>query len=246
MDLKISEDEELKARELAQSTRLEGLGGLAGKFPQRLLQNQEKWGVWAFIEYFIKGEDIPQNDHATGIIIKRHTPQHLMHKIENEYRQVWTKSQYVPPMEATLKQEFTDRKIKTFFGLITKTTKEPELVRKTTDTPITYHGKKGENDWTQYDYYMPVDNSYDINNHWGNFVNMSIAVPPNLAVKINKEVEENIYFPDAFFKALYPGHIGQDTKENIKRIQATELLVVDLIEKPPTSEIRKYPQPIPY
>ena len=80
----------------------------------------------------------------------------------------------------------------------------------------------------------------------GNSLSMSIAVPPDIASKIDAEVEKDVYFPDAFLKALYPGLIGPDNLDDIKRLQTEELQVLDTTVKPLRSEIRKYPQPIPY
>lgn len=118
-----------------------------------------------------------------------------------------------------------------------------------TDTLCSYNGKHGESDWIQYDYFMPVDNTDYLDRRRLN-VTMSIVVPPDIAVQIDEQVNKNVYFPDTFFKALYPNTVAPtDLMHDIKREEATQLQIVDFRQKPYKryeKDVRKYPQPIPY
>lgn len=244
----------IKAAELAKATREKGMGVLMGKFSPRFFPKHPSFvGGFSYIGKFIQNEEIPFNTpgEGAGLINWHDIPNQgrsEQSRINYLHRQRWMKSKYMPRMKVVKEQQIEERprKVKFLGGLITKTyiDRKSVTVRKPTNIPITYHGKKGEGDWIQYDYRMIIEYPYDTRS--GTFVNMSVAVPPDIANQIDDQVAKNIYFPDAFFKALYPGYIGPDAKQDVKRIQATELEVIDLLGKPPKSEIRKYPQPIPY
>jgi len=251
----IAENKEmqLKAAELATATRGKGMGVLMGKFAPRFFpKNSSLVGGYSYIGKFIQDEQIPDNSPAPSLISWSEVPGPRgttdTSGINHPYRQRWMKKQYVPPIQVIRKRQIkeTPREVKFLGGLITKThiDRKPVTVKIPTDTPITYHGKKGEKDWIRYDYRMIIEYPYDARS--GTMVNMSVAVPPDIAIQIDEQVTRNVYFPDAFFKALYPGYIGPDAKQDVKRREATELEVIDLVGKPPTRELRKYTQPIPY
>lgn len=222
-----AENKELrqKATELAETTRRRGAGGIYGRFPTRLVPILDLYRAIEFTTTggFIQGE---ANGNFLWFSVEG-TPYELRQK--NDNRQIWTKSKYVPPTEEVTQE------LKMLFGLVT--------VRKKTNRPYTYHGKQGGFNWVRFDYYMAV---HDPDGRGGSYVNMMIAVPPDLARQIDEQVERNIYFPDAFFKALYPGYIGPDKQQYITRIPSKELQVVDLTGKNQKSKMLQYPQPIPY
>lgn len=269
---------QLKAIELARATREKGMGGLHGKFsPQiqdRLMAPPGKVGDQfsglTSIGHFIQGESIPEADRSM-LMIGGKTP--YINNIDNYHysphvecpdnRQIWVASPYFPPMEVKRERKPIEKERKMLFGLKNKKVIEGDRTERIpTDIPITYHGKKGEPDWTLYEYYMIINYPYDTRPQIP--VIMSIAVPPDLATQIDQQVKDDVYFPDAFFKALYPNTIGPDANKDITRKQATELNVVNLRGKSyytrdnlralyrhsapylREGEIRKYPQPIPY
>lgn len=229
---------EQKARELAIATKEKGMGMLFGKFPFRLLPantNTLRQKEFTTLGKFIQGEE-------GASLVSCKTPVDLQQI--NPERQIWIRNKYIPPMEKVMVDEVQEIKGKRL-GILPKTDRISKKVLKPTNNPVTYHGKKGEFDWVQFDYYMPAYHALDIRP--GTYVNMSIAVPSDIAEQIDEQVKKNVYFPDAFFKALYPGYIGPDKKQNITRPQAKELQIIDNGSKGGyKSEILQYPQPIPF
>ncbi len=163
---------------------------------------------------------------------------------DNTHRQIWKIARYTPPMRGDWVEKTIEVKTKRF-GFIPKTERHVERDFQLSNEPLSYDGKRGESDWTQYDYYMP---RYDKGDHrrGGQPSILSIAVPPNIATQIDEEVAKNIYFPDAFLKALHPGYIGSNIDQNLKRFPTTELQIVDCRSKTEKDSILKYPQPLPY
>ena len=158
--------------------------------------------------------------------------------------QIWTMARYVPPMKKELVDEVKEVKTKRL-GFIPKTEKHIEKVLRTSNEPLSYDGRKGEPNWTRYNYYMRrYDKGED--RQGGSLSVLSVAVPPHIAAQIDDEVAKNVYFPDAFLKALYPEYIGPDLNKNLKRFPTTELRIVDCRSKPEKDSVLKYSQPLPY
>lgn len=228
---------EIKASELAKETRQNGMGEIY--ISQRRIK-----GSPPHVHSFIQGEETIEEALArTALdhILPYHIQKHLLKNAE--HRQIWMISEYVPPMEEVRVRKIREIKRKKF-GFIPQTDRIVEKAWQPTDTPLTYHGKKGEPDWIQFDYYMPLH--VEGERRHGSFVIMSIAVPPHVATKIDEQVSSNVYFPDAFFKALYPEYVGPDITKDLKRIQATELQIEDRRKGKDRTQMLSYPQPIPY
>lgn len=79
-------------------------------------------------------------------------------------------------------------------------------------------------------------------------VMLNVVVPTEIANQINTAVRENPDFADAYFKAIFPGVVGEDGSTHIRRKQATELLILDQRENPFNiqGEVLKLPHPIKY
>lgn len=108
---------------------------------------------------------------------------------------------------------------------------------------VTFNRKHGEEDWVQFTYFMYIQHYRP-----GTTIELNVAVPPDLAKQIESAIQDDPYFPDRYFKALFPGMFGEDKKVFLTRYPATELLVVDRRENPQNTagELKHYPQPIPY
>lgn len=237
------EIEEQRVAELARTTKREGMGQLCGMtYP--LDRKTQGPGYYPGMG-FIKGETIdgdPQKYRELFEVVGGSTPQHeIRNPYENKNRQVWTTKEY----KAT-KTEIRHERVKGgLFGLGEKTvTHSEERVK-------SFRGKggelRGENGWRQYTYDMLTETPFDTRP--GVSVQMNVAVPPELAQKIDREVEMNAMFPDRYFKALFPGAVGKNGETHIKRKPATELAIVDL-RKDPTGRkveaIKQYPTQIEY
>lgn len=159
-------------------------------------------------------------------------------------RQIWKIAKYAPPIRQDWVEKTVDVKTKRF-GFIPKTERHVEGMFQPSKDPLSYDGKRGESDWTQYDYYMPRYDKGDDRTD-GQSAVLSVAVPPHIATQIDAEVTRDSYFPDALLKALYPGYVGSDIDRNLKRFPATELQVADCRTKPEKSNVLEYPQPLPY
>ena len=226
---------EIKAKDLAKATREKGMGMLHGKFPERLLGLQTGKNEFTSIGGFIQGED------ALSGLMFPDTPSELMQLFGYAHRQIWSINDYIPRMEETEIDKIEEIKGKKF-GILPKTDRIVRKVWVQTNNPKTFHGKKGESDWVQFTYYIPTVHKYD--GRPGIFVQMSVVVPPNIASQIEQEVEKNVYFPDAFFNALYPGYLGPDIATNIKMVKPTELQIADRRKGKYKNEVRPYPQPL--
>lgn len=241
------QDEELerKAAELAKATREQGLGNLFGKFPPRVSPP----GGFRGTGDFIQGENIPSNDRATLMFQYGHfgTASYPIYASAmsgtqpNVDRPIWNTRNYVPLKEYVyINEPITRERRKSFFRV--EKYQDTKRVKKFTGNLFNYHGKHGEPDWVRYDYIMGLFNyPYDSRPA---FVMMTVAVPPDLAVQIDEQVDKNAYFPDAFFQAVYPGYVGQDTHKDIRRKPAKEIEIVD--DRTGSKKIVQYPQPIPY
>ncbi len=113
----------------------------------------------------------------------------------------------------------------------------------------TFQGKHGEKDWSSYDYYMYTETPYDTRG--GVQVRLSVAVPPDIARKLDTAVSQDPLFPDRYFKALFPGMVGENGETNIRRKRATELATLDYRNYrstfvQPTPQIRQFPKAIEY
>lgn len=221
-----------KATELAKLTREEGIGCLTGKFPVKTTADTGALPFDYAGEFF-------QGEKESGGLIPPTTPIYLMQRDGLKHRQVWSVSEYTPPMTEKPVEEVVKRKEKRF-GILPKTHTEIRRRWVKTDIPKTYKGKKGESDWVRFGYYMPILCEYD--GRPGIYIDMSVAVPPAIASQIEEQVAKNVYFPNAFFKSLYPEYIGTDTDRHIKIIPANELEIVDLRKGKNKSEVRPYPQ----
>lgn len=112
----------------------------------------------------------------------------------------------------------------------------------------------GEHDGqTEYTYYMPTESTWDTRP--GIMVMMKVSLPSNVALQIDQMVEKNPLFPNTYFKALFPGIVGEDPTNKIKRKESIDLAIVDARKHPgyeanpeavETAEIKPYPKPIPY
>lgn len=235
---------QLKSAELAKATREKGMGILSGNFP---VEYSKKIGAPFGGQYL--GGGFIQGEEGTGFLIGRRLPYGLLHARGQERRQVWMASQYVPPRETEEVEEMQDvQKTSKFLGIRrARTVREPRKVSRETGRLRSHNGKHGENDWIQYDYLMKVSNAYDAGRRIG-YVNMSIAVPPEIARQIDDQVQKNPYFPDQYFQKLYPDlEVGkEDTSRQLMRLEATEIEIIDERQRPRKQEVRKYPQPIPY
>lgn len=160
------------------------------------------------------------------------------------HRQIWKIAGYAPPMRKDWIDKTIEVKTKRF-GFIPKTERHVERGWQSSNEPLSYDGKRGGSDWTQYDYYMPRYDKGD-DRIGGQPSVLSIAVPPNIAAQIDEEVAKDVYFPDALLKALYPDYVGSNIDQNLKRFQATELRIVDCRSKPEKDSVQKYSQPLPY
>lgn len=227
---------ESKATELANDTRMQGIGGLYGKFPR------------VYLERLGRGDQTGQQTHVGGFRkgkegrspLNPYKVEHMGYANHYSNRQIWEKNSYAPmeTKEESQLQE-TSKTVRHLGGLIKRTQIEKKLVTVKIPTPII-----GYNGWKRYDYYMPAYNDKDMRS--GIFVMMSLAVPPEIAAQIDEQVEKNPYFPDAYFKALYPDlTVGEDVKQHLKRKPATEIEVVDNTKRL-SRQVRKYPTPIPY
>mgnify|MGYP001585339317 CR=1 FL=1 len=230
-----SKELKLKAEELAKQTRQRGMGMLEGKLPGNL--------SFSYTGHFIQGEypkDPPVN------LIRSRQSEFLNSDLTLEVKpnkQFWIIRPYAPPMENKTVIETSEIRKKTLFGLRSVTITKENPVLKPTNTPLSYNGKHGNTDWVEYNYYMPV---IHVDTRPGVYVSMGIAVPPDLAKQIDEEVAKNVYFPDAFLKALYPGYVGPNFQKHITRIPAKELKVIDNRPQLRTEVLHPYPHPIPY
>lgn len=242
-----TEELELRASELAKATKERGMGMLDGKFPAGLFKKLDRppdTGQ-SLIGYFVQGEKLPNHD---VILFRPRDQEFLNSEVRNgiypSHKQFWIVNKYIPPMKNEPVIERKTIKMKTWRGLRSKTITRDETVFKPTNIPLDYHGKRGESDWIQYDYYMPAALVFDQRPNV--YVDMAIVVPPDLATQIDKQVAKNVYFPDAFFEALCSEFIGPDALQHIRRRPSTELEVVDNRLLLPTRLLRPYPEPIPY
>src|SRR3989344_6595578 len=209
---------------------------LRGKFPERLLPQSKHPINFTDIGHFLQGEETGKN-----LLIEDRMPEGLPRDDYRFYhRQVWLVDKYVPPMTVEEIDKVVEIKGRRF-GILPKTDRAIEKEWVSTNTPKTYKGKKGKPNWIQFDYCMHIIHKYDLRR---NIVAMVIVVPPDISSQIEEQVAKNVYFPDAFFKALYPGYIGPDIETDIKRKQATELEIVDLRKGKYNKEVRPYPQPL--
>jgi hypothetical protein len=245
------QDKELeqKAAELARETKRKGMGYIFGKFPPRV-SPPNTVGGFTHTGFFIQGEDIPYIDPATRMLIWGHFGTAIypiktgaMSGIQpNVGRPIWNTRNYVPTKDRKREVQTLERKEKKWLGLRTEIVKEQKVVRVPTDTLTNYHGKHGESDWIRYEYATGLFNyPYDSRPA---FVMMTVVVPPDLAVQIDEQVEKNVYFPDAFFQAIYPGYVGQDTHKDIRRKPAKELEIIN--DRTGVKKVVQYPHPIPY
>ena len=239
-------DLEQKAEELAKATRGQGIGQLFGKFPPRLSPG---WtGGFGSTGFFIQGEEVPDSDRSTLMLSmtssKSMSPVYFSANSglqPNIVGPLWISSAYEPRKEYVyVREPITRERRKSFFRV--EKYQDTKRVKKFTGNLFNYHGKHGESDWIRYEYAMGLFNyPYDSRPA---FVMMTVVVPPDLAAQIDEQVEKNVYFPDAFFKAIYPGYVGQDTHKDIRRKPAKELEIVN--DRTGVKNVVEYPQPIPY
>jgi serine/threonine protein phosphatase PrpC len=220
------------AHAVARETREQGMGFLHGKFPPRL----EKWEPGApeagfqDISGFDRGRDVTQSDRLSSF---------------NDFFGVNVfDSQGQPHGRQSL--------IIAPFGLqITTPDNAYSTSRKAIDA--------SQENWTQYSYSMPIINQRATRG--GAFVAMNVAVPPSITERIDAMMDPaspnyDPTFMDKYFKALYPGYVGDDASEYIKRRPATELMIKDF-RMPDGSiysgrshgvepQIVQYPQEIPF
>lgn len=236
--------EEQRIAELARVTRQEGMGQLYGHtypFDKAVGSTGYYPGMG-----FIKGESVVGNydkyKELFEVVGAAQAPQHeVFDPYVNKGRQVWV---IAGDYRAT-KTEIWQKRVKGgLFGLGEKiVTHEEQKTR-------SYKGERGElhgeNGWRSYSYFMLTENPGDVRVGVGTMMN--IVVPPEIAQKIDKEVEADPMFPDRYFKALFPGVVGENPNTYIKRKEATEIAVVDLRKDPAgrTGEVRPYSQPIKY
>jgi len=108
-----------------------------------------------------------------------------------------------------------------------------------------FQGEHPEGDWTQFTYVMPTETPHETRP--GVDVQLNVVVPPEIAKQIDKAIAEDPLFADAYFKALFPGAVGEDGGTHIKRVRATELVVVDRRDGGTGSpSVIQYPKPIEY
>lgn len=147
-------------------------------------------------------------------------------RYEDNPKQVWLSEKFTPPAKRW-------------------ETKSGGLLRKKVETHeevVTFNGKHGAGDWIMYSYYIPTVNK---TSRGGDFVQLTVVVPPELAIRIDGALEEDVYFPDKYFRSLFPNVIGRDDKNSMVRRSTTKLLVVNRRENPQNNgELRNYPQPI--
>lgn len=242
-----------RARIVANSVRHQGMGALHGKFPYDLTDNP---GGQTTYGRFIKGEDIRQEKyhHSNEMELALHQFDGLLHSqmasprmtnrrdLEDELRkgpdkgrQAIVISPYHPPY-----WEKEEIRKPGFLGIGKKTEKV-----KIHDS---LRGKKGEPDWTQFDYFMNINSGYDGANRPGVFAILSIAVPAGLSSQIEQAQEGDIYFFNRLLQALYPGLIGKDPsrKQKLERLPADRLLIIDrrINEGNFEGKTVTYPQPI--
>lgn len=235
---------QLKASELAKVTREKGMGHIYGKFPLRFIKPYALRS-YTWIGQFIQGEAETAEKHIDlSSMIRYRSANDELH---TDY-QIWRVSNYVPFTKILTVKEPRERTVPRHFGPFKLEGRKQtyyETVRKPTDEIITYKGKHGERGWTQYDYCMSGHPLRDPGRGAQALV-MSIVVPPEVAAQIDEQINNNIYFPDALFKALYPDYVGSNVETHIKRVPATQITIVDSRQKPNKIETKKYPQPIPY
>lgn len=251
-----------KAEELAKETRERGMGLLHACFTYRN-GGREGYNIKG---YFIKGDEVPDGSYNfsfmnNGILIAELEPMHYSDIKESE---TWAKSKYRVPMEVITektavevpkKREVQVRVKRKFFGYRTESRieeyKDKEIIDREvrTNNPLAYKGKRGDFDWIQYDYsFMTNAGGRD------GQAFMSIAVPPDVARQIDEQVGNNVYFPDVFFKALYPTFQSNGNGDAyLRRLPSKGLRVIDLVKNPfnPKTDlidqkgvVRLYPQPL--
>lgn len=99
---------------------------------------------------------------------------------------------------------------------------------------------------------MPEVNYYDSGRREGCYIALLFAVPPDIAERINRQMEEWLkhetpYFPHLLTDALFPGAFGPDVNTQIKVETATQLRVVDARGDRRNYQVTtyQYPRPIP-
>lgn len=228
---------ERRAKELAQATRQRGMGMLAGKFsPAAIPQELVVPGIgWYDALGFIQGEETQtrRQVETLGDLIWTKIPDSRDPASIDSFksnRQYLVANRYTPPVIKTVRE-------------VKKGWFKKEKV--TDETPRTYNGKRGESNWIQFSYRMPVVHQ---DTRPGVAVEMLIAIPPDIGEQISEEIMNNSYFPDAFFQALYPGKVGPDSNKSITRQRATEIWMLDRRTNSQNAQwmISAYPEPIKY
>lgn len=220
------------AKDLASETRKIGIGQLFG---YSLPVEAGGEGVFGFElgPGFILGEEVKGNSqikNSLGQVIPSSSARELVgdERYVDNPKQLWLVESYKPPVRRWQTQTG---------GFLRKRQVNHEEV-------LAFNGKHGENDWVKYTYYAPTMN---MTGRGGDFVSMTVAVPPELSSKLDNAAKEDIYFPDRYFRAMFPGVIGQDVNISMKRRQTSRLLVVDRRNDPKNQgELKTYPQPIEY
>ena len=222
------EELENRAKELGTLTKSQGMGQRFGY--QRPIDKNIRYDGFYPGKGFILGDEVINDEREYYKLLELIVPVYGRDPIcdsKQTQRQLLLINKYKPPV----------RKWRTEAGgLFRKRYEEHE-------EPITFHGKHGEEDWIQFTYFMYIQHHRP-----GTTIELNVAVPPDLAKQIESAIQDHPYFPDRYFKALFPGMFGEDKRVSLTRHPATELLVVDRRENPQNTagELRQYPQPIPY
>src|SRR3989344_480990 len=219
---------ENRAKELATLTKSRGIGQRYGY--QRPIDKNIRYDGFYPGKGFILGDEVTGNEREyyklQELIVPFSGNDPILDSKQTQ-RQILLINKYKPPV----------RKWKTQVGgLFRKRYEEHEAQN-------TFNGKHGEEDWIQFTYFMYIQHYRP-----GTTIELNVAVPPDLAKQIESAIKNDPYFPDRYFKALFPGIFGEDKKVSLTRHPATELLVADRRENPQNTagELRHYPQPIPY
>lgn len=222
------------AIEIARRTRAEGMGALHGY----LWHVTDEVSAGSFTaKRFLLGEEIESKDLSDG---ERNVFDHMLSQVappdsfqkyrmsepDALYNQCWMAAPYaVPGFEEVETRGFIRK----------KTTKSFK--------PYEIHGKKGEQGWVSYAYFMLSRP----NNRPGESISLFVVVPHDIAQEIDKQVETDPLFPDKYFQALYPGLVGPDPKKNICRARSDKLVILDKRNGiNPEPVVRQYPVPIEY
>jgi hypothetical protein len=234
-------EEELNPEEMAQEIKNRGMGYIKCRSTEPFLDAKDYLGYPVFgenaVKGFYNGVDIISGGPDVTKAVSEPRCRTTMHYSAERYGASSLRKDYaflatdlfrVPMMTERFKVPK-----KTLFGI-----KEQAVDMK---VPVTLPGGfQGKEDWRSYSYEVSSSNPQNGRGEGAHFI---FNIPPEIASKLDKSIENDPYFIDNTIKALYPGIIGTNKDKNLVRRPSRRLFIAEGNPQDPSFTMKEIPLP---